>query len=289
MTPEELCTAALSAYQQYGKTLPVLCARLPSGLREATTSLALCARAIDEVEDDPTIPVERRSALLRQIAGRFIEDEPRVGDLLDDPGFADIARRLDDWIAIAPAEIRPSIMARLSAGADRMAFWVDRGWNIETEGELGQYAYAVSGSLMQLFADLCTWHHGMERPDQASLRRYGAGISIGNMVLGLEQDRRDGKDYVPAGWTERQLVDRARSDLVFGTDFALTLGSRHAREFLGAYSAWYLVRVEEFGNVGRYGTLDSSDFERVVRAVTDGVPARVGRSSVEVPTGAQRH
>ncbi len=53
----------------------------------------------------------------------------------------DLAR----WACYAPIEIAPRIWDATAAMAERMADWVDNGWQIRTEADLNHYTFSVAG------------------------------------------------------------------------------------------------------------------------------------------------
>ena len=79
----------------------------------------------------------------------------RIG--VNDNGMTCLRRILQ---RLAPMTIAPRIWEATSTMADRMAYWAEIGWRIETEGHLNQYTFSVAGSVGLLLSDLWSWHDG---------------------------------------------------------------------------------------------------------------------------------
>ena len=136
---------ALDLLKETSRTFYIPISRLPSGLQEAVASAYLCMRAIDQIEDHPTLDNAVKARMLQQIslvlqAGerRFTAEDFRP---IFEPQFADLEEvtlRLDEWLSYAPAEIAPRIWEAISTMSDRMAHWAECNWSIETEAELNQ-------------------------------------------------------------------------------------------------------------------------------------------------------
>jgi hypothetical protein len=116
---------ALKALEETSRTFYIPISRLPPRLQEAVGAAYLCLRAIDEIEDHPSLAGGVKSHLLRNIS-RTIQasgGRVRVEDLLIVlPEFADqlapVTKRLSDWMSLAPA-CGPGLTARRATAGKR--------------------------------------------------------------------------------------------------------------------------------------------------------------------------
>src|SRR5437016_10539336 len=114
------------------RTFFIPISRLPARLQDAVMSAYLCLRAIDEVEDHPSLDNRTKAMLLHSIShtlqttfaagsfravfGRYQQELPEV------------TLRVSDWALLAPPSIAPRVWEATAAMADRMAQWADNGW-----------------------------------------------------------------------------------------------------------------------------------------------------------------
>ena len=90
---------ALSLLKETSRTFYIPINRLPPDLRSAVASGYLCMRAIDEVEDHPTIENKIKSEVLREISqmiqsgtGRF--DHHQFDTIFGSHSFPEVSLRL---------------------------------------------------------------------------------------------------------------------------------------------------------------------------------------------------
>jgi len=170
---------ALALLKETSRTFAIPIARLPGdGLRQAVTAAYLCMRAIDEVEDHPTLDICAKAATLRML-GRALQSSFDAADIAaaleTHRGILpEVTLRLHEWTQLAPAPIAPRIWDAAAAMAERMALWVERGWTIDTVQDLDGYTFSVAGAVGLLLSDLWMWH-GEVRTD----RRYAVGFGCG--------------------------------------------------------------------------------------------------------------
>jgi farnesyl-diphosphate farnesyltransferase len=207
--------------------------QLPPGLREAIASAYLCMRAIDEIEDHPHLEHKDKISLLRQVS-QHLQAQTSVEDLPPDaflncfvPHQAclpEVTRRLADWVCLAPQEIAPRIWEATAAMADRMAGWVEDGWRVQSEADLDRYTYGVAGATGVLLCDLWAWARG-EQLHRAAAIQFGRGLQAVNILRNRPEDLARGVDFFPTGWTQEQMCQYARSQLMHAEVYALTLPS----------------------------------------------------------------
>ena len=61
----------MAALEANSRTFFIPISRMPPGLKEATTSAYLCMRAIDEIEDHPTLSNAVKARILQQVSLAF--------------------------------------------------------------------------------------------------------------------------------------------------------------------------------------------------------------------------
>ena len=212
--------------------LPI--SQMPTGLQEATTSAYLCMRAIDEIEDHPSLPNTVKAELLQQVSLAF-QTEPHLGEAdhhLDRrlaQVFAPVqavlpvvSLRLGVWAAHAPASIAPRIWDATAAMADRMAHWAACNWAIRNTADLDTYTYCVAGSIGLLMCDVLAWFDGAQL-DRRHAIQFGRGLQVTNIVRNRKDDLARGVDFYPPGWSDQQMREYAAHWLTPVERYAATL------------------------------------------------------------------
>lgn len=105
--------------------------QLPPGPQETVAASYLCLRAIDEVEDHPTLPNNLKSKILKNISFGLQKFKPEIEgrqefgfDFEGQEGqLAEVSLRLADWLEYCPRVIRGRLADCTASMADRMAFW----------------------------------------------------------------------------------------------------------------------------------------------------------------------
>lgn len=209
---------------------------LPPVLREAVMSAYLSLRAIDEIEDHPCLDKLTKIELLSEIS---IKCQCACGGVVERPFRAlescreelpEVAKRLGDWLAIAPSTIAPRIWDANSAMAQRMAYWVGNDWLIHTESDLDCYTFSVAGTVGILLSDLWAWYDGTP-----THRGYAVGFGRGLQAVNILRNRADdlarGVDFFPDGWNEEDLQRYAKRNLSLAGAYAETLSCGPASDF----------------------------------------------------------
>jgi len=124
----------------------------------------------------------------------------------------EVTLRLGDWLSQAPLGITPRIWDATIAMADRMAYWVENNWTIQTEADLNSYTFSVAGSVGLLICDIWTWFAGSQI-DRLAAIHLGRGLQSVNILRNREEDTQRGVNFFPAGWTEKQMFAYARKNL----------------------------------------------------------------------------
>ena len=208
-----LADDAWRVLQETSRTFVLPMSRLPVGLQEAIASAYLCLRAIDELEDHPTLERSEKITLLRRVsqilqAQQWPEDFPpdtwRSCFAAHQSRLPEVTLRLADWLCLAPQEIAPRIGEATATMAERMASWVGEGWRMQTEEDLDRYTYSVAGAAGVLLCDLWAWAGG-EQLQRAAAIQFGRGLQAVNILRNRAEDLARGVDFFPSGWTDAQM------------------------------------------------------------------------------------
>lgn len=245
-----MAMAAEHALLETSRTFFIPTMRLPDVLREAVTSAYLCMRAIDEIEDHPTLERREKEQLLRAI-GDALALGPRHAafaevslQLAEHRGLPDVTRRLGEWAAFAPPEVAPRITDAAAAMSDRMAKWVASGWTIGDPRALERYTYDVAGAVGVLLSDLWSWFDGT-RSDRRLAVEFGQGLQLVNIASNRREDLARGIDLLPPGWALSDVVALAREHLRAAGAYVEALPPGPAFEFCRIPLTLALATLEE--------------------------------------------
>jgi farnesyl-diphosphate farnesyltransferase len=212
----------LRVLKDTSRTFFIPIVRLPRRLQEAVGGAYLCMRAIDEIEDHPSLENEVKASILHRLSWALqaqLASANQADASLIDGIFStyqgllpEVTLRIGDWLAKAPGEIAPRIWDATIAMADRMAYWVERNWSIETQADLDSYTFSVAGAVGLLLCDIWAWFDGSQVDRQAAIQ-FGRGLQSVNILRNKEEDAQRGVDFFPEGWGEKQMFDYARYNL----------------------------------------------------------------------------
>jgi farnesyl-diphosphate farnesyltransferase len=212
----------LRVLKETSRTFFIPIFRLPSRLQEAVGSAYLCMRAIDEIEDHPSLENEAKAFLLNklswalqaQLATNRFPDPSLLADVFSpyQTTLPEVTLRIGDWLSQPPREIAPRIWDATIAMADRMAYWAKSNWLIETEADLDSYTFSVAGAVGLLICDIWTWFDGSQ-VDRLAAIQFGRGLQSVNILRNQEEDARRGINFFPVGWSEKQMFAYARHNL----------------------------------------------------------------------------
>lgn len=207
---ESTVRAAFDMAAQYAWRFEEGLTHLPDDLALGIVRAYVCLRAVDEIEDHPMIEPDHKVTLLRSVSDRLRAGHPPLTALFDDVAdMAAVSRRLEEWIALPPRAIAPRIDDAVAAMADRMAYWVERGWSMRSQVDLDRYCFDVSCSGYLLFDDLFAWHSGEPR-DRRLAVACGRQMYLSHLVRHREDDLLRGVDLYPTGWDDDDAVAYAR-------------------------------------------------------------------------------
>jgi len=218
---------ALALLEETSRTFAIPIARLPAdGLRQAVTAAYLCLRALDEVEDHPTLDPRAKAATLRAL-GCVLQtsfDAAAIAAALEahQAVLPEVTRRLYEWTQLAPAPIAPRIWDAAAAMAERMALWVERGWRIDTGQDLDGYTFAVAGAVGVLLSDVWMWHGGIQT-DRRHAVGFGRGLQAVNILRNRDADLGRGVDFFPRGWDRAAMDAYARRNLALADAYNASL------------------------------------------------------------------
>ncbi|MGK7878401.1 MAG: squalene/phytoene synthase family protein [Xenococcaceae cyanobacterium] len=209
---------ALEILKETSRTFYIPIIRLPAGLQEAVASAYLCMRAIDEIEDHSELDNPTKAKLLRSISGILQEGTDGFPpDAFSELGMyqsplPEVTLRIREWATLAPKTIAPRIWDGTAAMADRMAYWADRDWEVQTEADLDRYTFGVAGAVGLLLSDLWAWYDGTQTNRTQSIG-FGRGLQAVNILRNHSEDLMRGVDFFPTGWSQEQMHAYARRNL----------------------------------------------------------------------------
>jgi farnesyl-diphosphate farnesyltransferase len=209
--------------KENSRTFFIPIARLPARLQETVAGAYLCMRAIDEIEDHPGLDDSKKAALLHGL-GPILQARIGVGneraslaelDFFFSPYHSilpEVTLRIGDWLSIVPTGIAPRVWDATIAMAERMAYWVDSHWQIQTEADLDGYTFSVAGAVGLLICDIWGWFDGTVI-DRRSAIQFGRGLQAVNILRNRKEDTERGVNFFPAGWTDKHMFAYARKNL----------------------------------------------------------------------------
>ena len=209
--------------KETSRTFFIPIARLPARLQETIASAYLCMRAIDEIEDHPVLDNFTKAKLLRGL-GPLLQAQiglesnftsiPKL-EVLFSPYqtvLPEVTLRIDEWLLSAPADIAPRIWDATVAMAERMAYWVENNWLIQTEVDLDGYTFSVAGAVGLLICDIWGWYDGT-RIDRACAVQFGRELQSVNILRNQTEDAKRGVNFFPVGWTKKNMFAYARKNI----------------------------------------------------------------------------
>jgi len=228
---------ALQILKETSRTFYIPISLLPPGLQEAVASAYLCMRAIDEIEDHPELDNPTKAKLLRAISltlqagvDGFALDAFKAGFSEYENSLEEVTLRVREWSLLAPETIAPRIWDATAAMADRMAYWAEINWKIDTESDLDRYTFAVAGAVGLLLSDLWTWYDGTQT-NRTQAIGFGRGLQAVNILRNHTEDLRRGVDFFPEGWNAANMQEYARRNLGLAEAYTKNLPTGPALDF----------------------------------------------------------
>ncbi|BAY24548.1 squalene/phytoene synthase [Calothrix sp. NIES-2100] len=228
---------ALQILKETSRTFYIPISLLPSGLQEAVASAYLCMRAIDEIEDHPELDNPTKAQLLRTISltlqagvDGFAVDAFSLGFNGYENTLPEVTLGIREWSILAPEAIAPRIWDATAAMADRMAYWAENNWKIQTESDLDRYTFGVAGAVGLLLSDLWAWYDGTET-NRTQAIGFGRGLQAVNILRNHSEDLKRGVDFYPEGWSAANMHEYARRNLKLADAYTQSLAAGPALDF----------------------------------------------------------
>jgi farnesyl-diphosphate farnesyltransferase len=233
----DLLRDALKILQETSRTFHIPISRLPPGLQEAVASAYLCMRAIDEIEDHPQLDNPTKVKLLQAISltlqaavDGFSIDAFSTGFGEHQALLPEVTLRIRDWAILAPETIAPRIWDATAAMSDRMAYWADRNWEIQTESDLDRYTFGVAGAVGLLLSDLWAWYDGTQTNRTLAIA-FGRGLQAVNIIRNHNEDLGRNVNFFPLDWNAVNLHEYAHRNLKLADAYANSLPVGPALDF----------------------------------------------------------
>ncbi|NET40997.1 phytoene/squalene synthase family protein [Okeania sp. SIO2B3] len=228
---------ALYILKETSRTFYIPISELPSGLKEAVTSAYLCMRAIDEIEDHPSLDSFTKAKLLRKISlllqqgvdhSSFENFSAKLD--LNMTNLPEVTKRVGEWAILASETIAPRIWDVTAAMADRMAYWAENNWAIHTESDLDRYTFSVAGAVGLLLSDLWSWYDNT-KTNRTEAIGFGRGLQAVNILRNHTEDLARGVDFFPDNWTAEDMQTYAQRNLLLADSYTNSLPPGPARNF----------------------------------------------------------
>ncbi|OIK09306.1 phytoene/squalene synthase family protein [Bacillus sp. MUM 13] len=198
------------------RTFFIPISQLPEGLKETVGAAYLCMRAIDEIEDHPSLPKETKIHLLNSV-GKLLQngaDEDELTALLDPHSqeLPEVSLLLKEWIMLIPQPITEKVLEATSIMAHGMAKWTEKDWQIHTEEELDDYTYYVAGLVGVMLSDIWEWYDGTESDRELAIA-FGRGLQTVNILRNRTEDAERGVNFFPEGWNFERMLSFTEKNL----------------------------------------------------------------------------
>lgn len=216
-----MTNSALQVLEETSRTFYMPIVKLPKGLQEAVAAGYLCMRAIDEIEDHPTLPAAVKAKLLQEIC--LILDSQTSVAAFDHARFEalfaphreqlpEVTLRLAEWACYAPDFIAARVWEATSAMAGRMRDWVLNGFTVSSQADLDRYTYSVAGAVGLLLCDLWAWFEHVQIHRSLAIQ-FGRALQSVNILRNRKEDLQRGVDFYPESWSDAEMQNYARRNL----------------------------------------------------------------------------
>ena len=231
----------------------------------------LCMRAIDEVEDHPSLDNRTKAMLLRSIS-RTLQTTFAPDDFITALGhyqqeLPEVTLRVGDWALLAPSSIAPRVWEATATMADRMAQWADNAWTIQTEADLDRYTFGVAGSVGLLLSDLWAWYNGTQT-NRLHAIGFGRGLQAVNILRNHAEDVARGVEFFPPGWRVENMHAYARRNLALADAYTGALPPGPVLDFCSLPLALAYATLESLARGD--GKLSRSEVLQIVNQNSSG-------------------
>jgi len=225
---------ALKVLEETSRTFYIPISYLPERIKEAVAATYLCLRAIDEVEDHPTLDNSLKAKILREISFTLqtSNKDSTEADLTPNwhgaqDKLAEVTLRLPEWCLYAPKDIAPRVWDCTASMADRMAYWAERNWEIKSQKDLDAYTFSVAGAVGLILSELWEWYEGVKTNRELAIA-FGRGLQATNIVRNKAEDQVRGVSFYPEGWTNEQMQNYGREQLTGAIEYVNSLPKESA-------------------------------------------------------------
>ncbi|MDH5505956.1 MAG: phytoene/squalene synthase family protein [Anaerolineae bacterium] len=246
---------ALRVLEETSRTFYIPISGLPDGLKEAVASAYLCMRAIDEIEDHPTLDGSVKAKVLHAIS-RVMQAQTTVEDFAHDhlaevfksnsDDLPEVSTRIGEWSCYAPKFIAPRVWEATASMADRMAQWALNGFKVITQADLDRYTYGVAGAVGLMLCDLWGWFEKVQINRSLGIQ-FGRGLQLVNILRNRKEDLERGVNFYPEGWSDAQVHDYALSNLNDFDEYAKTLPRTTFMQFVSVPRALAYATLDALG------------------------------------------
>lgn len=199
-------------------------------LKMTVGSAYLCMRAIDEIEDHPSLEPEIKQELLYSISellNGISFDESAYEELLRPyaADFPEVTLRMSDWLSVCPEGIVDKVKESTSIMAKGMAKWVKNDFVIQTKEDLDDYTYYVAGLVGVMLSDIWRWYDNTITDYELAIG-YGRGLQAVNMLRNQDEDAERGVRFLPEGWTREDLFHYAEENLKMADQYIKSIKTK---------------------------------------------------------------
>jgi len=207
---------AMEMLMATSRTFFIPISHLSEGLQEAVASAYLCMRAIDEIEDHPTLPAEEKISILREIAAQLKKPNLEQNFDLIFKGYEqilpEVSLRLADWVRLCPLSISAKVYESTAIMALGMSEWIEKNWDIQNREDLDSYTYYVAGLVGVMLSDIWYWFDQTETDKEQAIS-FGRGLQAVNIIRNYDEDADRGVTFFPQGWSKSDMLAYARNHL----------------------------------------------------------------------------
>lgn len=208
--------------RRVSRTFALSIEQLPSVVRDALTVAYLLLRVSDTLEDDASMPADRKVELLG-LWERVMRGGAPAGALAGaapalDASDAELQLVRDapsvlDQLHALPPEVQRIILEHVTQTTRGMARWQLQGPTVATEEEMDDYMHQVAGLVGYLITEVYAWYSPLIRRRRELLlplgREFGLALQTVNVVRGLHQDFLRGWSFVPLTFCRAAQLDPA--------------------------------------------------------------------------------
>ncbi|WHX60290.1 phytoene/squalene synthase family protein [Peribacillus frigoritolerans] len=230
----ELHTKAMDFLLKTSRTFFIPISYLPKGLQEGIGAAYLCMRAIDEIEDHPSLPTDSKVSLLQTLSelpdADFKEEnlqklfEPYKDEL------PEVTLFLSDWVEFCPPGAIDKVLESTKEMAEGMAKWVTKDWQIHNEEELDDYTYYVAGLVGVMLSDMWNWYDGTETDRELAIA-FGRGLQTVNILRNREEDAERGVNFYPDGWGFDEMLAHTEHNLALADAYIEEIETKEIIQF----------------------------------------------------------